>query len=146
MEYSTAWIPFVIFIILTGFVVVNLIIAVICDAIQVMGGVGNNADSYTDGNRPNYVSLNSTKDGFESNVEGIGMSSSQQYSTTSTTTTVQRIEELQKQLDDLVVAQDQMRRIIELLTARANRAKIKATQRTKDGKVWQSDTDRDKSE
>lgn len=135
MEYSTAWIPFVIFIILTGFVVVNLIIAVICDAIQVMGGVGNNPDSYTDADRPQYVSLNSTKDGFEQNVEGIGMSSSQQYSTT----TVQRIEELQKQLDDLIVAQDQMRRIIEVLKARASRAKIKATPSTKDGEMWQLD-------
>lgn len=121
---------------------VNLIIAVICDAIQVMGGVGNNADSYINGDQPQYLSLNSTKDGFEKNVGGIGMSSSQQYSQQYSTTTVQRIEELQKQLDDLVVAQDQMKRIIEVLTARASRAKIKATPRTNDGKVWQSDRDK----
>ena len=102
---------------------VNLIIAVICDAIQVMGGVGNNNDSYDeDEDRPKYVTLNSTNDGMEQNVEGIGMSSSQQYSTA----TVQRIEELQKQLDDLVVVQDHMKRIIEVLSERASRAKIKA--------------------
>ena len=41
-----AWIPFVIFIILTGFVVVNLIIAVICDAVHMLGGVDNNAKDH----------------------------------------------------------------------------------------------------
>ena len=34
--YSWAWLPFVIFVIVTGFVVVNLIIAVICDAISAL--------------------------------------------------------------------------------------------------------------
>lgn len=35
-EYSWAWLPFVVFVIVTGFVVVNLIIAVICDAISAL--------------------------------------------------------------------------------------------------------------
>ncbi|GAX10990.1 voltage-gated sodium channel type XI alpha [Fistulifera solaris] len=34
--YSWAWIPFIVFVIATGFVVVNLIIAVICDAISAL--------------------------------------------------------------------------------------------------------------
>ena len=33
MKYSWAWVPFVAFVIISGFIVVNLIIAVICDAI-----------------------------------------------------------------------------------------------------------------
>ncbi len=119
---------------------VNLIIAVICDAIQVMGGVGNNNDSYEEEDRPKYVTLNSTNDGMEQNVEGIAMSSSQQYSTA----TVQRIEELQKQLDDLVVAQDHMKRIIEVLSERASRAKIKAGPHCNrlGGEVWKPDRDK----
>jgi len=34
--YSWAWLPFIVFVIITGFVVVNLIIAVICDAISAL--------------------------------------------------------------------------------------------------------------
>jgi hypothetical protein len=34
--YAWAWVPFIIFVIVTGFVVVNLIIAVICDAISAL--------------------------------------------------------------------------------------------------------------
>jgi voltage-gated sodium channel len=34
--YPWAWLPFVVFIIITSFVVVNLIIAVICDAISAL--------------------------------------------------------------------------------------------------------------
>jgi len=34
--YSWAWFPFIVFVIVTGFVVVNLIIAVICDAISAL--------------------------------------------------------------------------------------------------------------
>ena len=34
--YKWAWLPFVVFVIVTGFVVVNLIIAVICDAISAL--------------------------------------------------------------------------------------------------------------
>jgi methyl-accepting chemotaxis protein len=34
--YAWAWLPFIVFVILTGFVVVNLIIAVICDAISAL--------------------------------------------------------------------------------------------------------------
>jgi len=34
--YAWAWLPFVVFVVVTGFVVVNLIIAVICDAISAL--------------------------------------------------------------------------------------------------------------
>ncbi|KAL7490927.1 hypothetical protein ACHAWT_000582 [Skeletonema menzelii] len=125
-EYLMAWIPFVIFIILTGFVVVNLIIAVICDAVHMLGGVGNNAGSYAyqKEDHPTEICIDEGNHRrIEQKVEGGGMPCSQQYSIT----TVQRIEHLQKQLDDLVVAQDQMKRIIEVLSTRATTAKIKAT-------------------
>ena len=36
LVYSWAWLPFIAFVIITGFIVVNLIIAVICDAISAL--------------------------------------------------------------------------------------------------------------
>ena len=118
-----AWIPFVIFIILTGFVVVNLIIAVICDAVHMLGGVGNNT---TNDHPMEEVCIDEGNHSIEQQIEGGDMLYHQQlYSTTKTT--VQRIEELQKQLDDLVVAQNQMKRIIEVLSTRVSTAKIKST-------------------
>ena len=64
-------------------------------------------------------------DCIEQQVEGgdIMLYHQQLYSTT----TLQRIDELQKQLDDLVVAQNQMRRIIEVLSTRVSTSKIKST-------------------
>mmetsp|Transcript_18865 Transcript_18865/g.38096 ORF Transcript_18865/g.38096 Transcript_18865/m.38096 type:complete len:343 (+) Transcript_18865:86-1114(+) len=125
-EYPTAWIPFVIFIILTGFVVVNLIIAVICDAVSILGGVDNNAglSAYAaEDGRPKEVCIDGENYNIiEQKVEGGGKPSSQLC-----TTTAQRLEELQKQLDDLVVAQDQMRRVIEVLSSRASMVKIKSS-------------------
>ena len=127
------WIPFVIFIILTGFVVVNLIIAVICDAVHMLGGVGHNnaAMSYAccaeeEDHPMEEVCIDEGNHSIEQQIEGGDMLYHQQlYSTTKTT--VQRIEELQKQLDDLVVAQNQMKRIIEVLSTRVSTAKIKST-------------------
>ena len=120
-EYLMAWIPFVLFIILTGFVVVNLIVAVICDAVRMLGGVGS-TNAHEKEDHPTEICID--KANVEQMVEdGGGMPCSQQYSTT----TVQRIEQLQKQLDDLVVSQNQMKRIIEVLSTRVNNAQIKST-------------------
>eukprot|EP00984_Skeletonema_dohrnii_P014495 scaffold6090_cov129-Skeletonema_dohrnii-CCMP3373.AAC.3 len=114
-EYPTAWIPFVIFIILTGFVVVNLIIAVICDAVSILGGVDNNAglSAYAaeDGRPREFCIDGANYNVIEQKVEGGGKPSSQLCATTA-----QRLEELQKQLDDLVVAQDQMRRTVKCVS------------------------------
>ena len=97
--YSWAWIPFIMFIIITAFVVVNLIIAVICDAVHVMGN-----DS-----KANLVGYESDEDfsgGIESNLHDGGINS---------TSTEQRLQDLQQQLDEMVLMQDQMKTTIDVL-------------------------------
>lgn len=63
--YSWAWLPFIAFVIITGFIVVNLIIAVICDAISALNddekaklegqfdGKGQEEDGDSDGENDN---------------------------------------------------------------------------------------------
>ena len=87
------------FIIITGFVVVNLMIAVICDAVHVLG--------------------NSDKAGLEGYdaEEGSGEESSVEHNSPETApyTTEGRLQELQLQLDEMDMVQDQMRKTIEVL-------------------------------
>jgi hypothetical protein len=106
--YPWAWVPFIIFIIITGFVVVNLIIAVICDAVHVLGNE-NKAGLYgLDGEE----SLLSKKD------KPFYINDQVQEAPSSQSTATQRLEELQQQLDEMVMVQDQMRRTIEVLSSR----------------------------
>ena len=87
------------FIIITGFVVVNLMIAVICDAVHVLG--------------------NSDKAGLEGYdaEEGSVEENSFEHKSPETApyTTEGRLQELQLQLDEMVMVQDQMRKTIEVL-------------------------------
>ena len=89
--------------IVTGFVVVNLIIAVICDAVHVLskedkaGLYGFDLDDYP----PEANEANS----YEGDMQN----------TRPTTITEQRLEELQKQLDDMVIGQEKMKTVIAVL-------------------------------
>lgn len=108
--YPWAWAPFIIFIILTGFIVVNLVIAVICDAVHVLGGESK-AGLY--GFEEEELKKKNDRP-FYQNVEAIPPAPS----TYSSSSAAQRLEELQKQLDEMVMVQDQMRRTIEILSSR----------------------------
>uniref|UniRef100_A0A7S2EFF3 Ion transport domain-containing protein n=1 Tax=Ditylum brightwellii TaxID=49249 RepID=A0A7S2EFF3_9STRA len=44
VEYSWAWVPFIAFIVISGFIVVNLVIAVLCDAVSALHGDPDNGD------------------------------------------------------------------------------------------------------
>jgi len=105
--YPWAWAPFIIFIVITGFVVVNLIIAVICDAVHVLGNE-NKAGLYG----YDSESLQSKTDKPDHPPDQV------QAVPSSLSTATQRLEELQKQLDEMVKTQDQMRRTIEVLSSR----------------------------
>lgn len=89
------------FIIVTAFVVVNLIIAVICDAVHVMGNdskaalVGYESEDFSEG--------------MDSNLYDGGINH------TSPVSTEQRLQDLQQQLDEMVMVQDQMKTTIEVL-------------------------------
>eukprot|EP00986_Skeletonema_menzelii_P016578 scaffold15059_cov146-Skeletonema_menzelii.AAC.18 len=120
--YPWAWAPFLIFIVITGFVVVNLIIAVICDAVHVLGNE-KKAGLY----------------GYDS--ESLISKTDKpvvQATPSSQSTAAQRLEELHHQLDEMVKAQDQMRRTIEVLSSR-----LAFSLDARDGKVSQSEGEKD---
>jgi hypothetical protein len=103
ITYSWAWLPFVAFIVITGFVVVNLIIAVICDAVHVLaetGKAGLHGDSEESEGGHFY---------YEDDVN---------YATPPATYTQQRLEVMQRQLDEMTKVQEHMGRTIELLVRR----------------------------
>lgn len=87
--------------------VVNLIIAVICDAVHVLGNE-NKAGLYG----YDSESLQSKTDKPDHPPDQV------QAVPSSLSTATQRLEELQKQLDEMVKTQDQMRRTIEVLSSR----------------------------
>lgn len=99
VTHTWAWAPFVVYIIITGFVVVNLIIAVICDAVHVLGNE-NKAGL--------HGSDDSEQDFLDNAFYGGDMNNS-------TNPTEQRLEELQGQLNEMADVQDQMRITIEML-------------------------------
>eukprot|EP00578_Thalassiosira_sp_NH16_P032327 CAMPEP_0181078910 /NCGR_PEP_ID=MMETSP1071-20121207/1740_1 /TAXON_ID=35127 /ORGANISM="Thalassiosira sp., Strain NH16" /LENGTH=569 /DNA_ID=CAMNT_0023160261 /DNA_START=181 /DNA_END=1890 /DNA_ORIENTATION=- len=98
--YSWAWVPFVVFISITAFVVMNLIIAVICDAVHVLGAEGK---SGLHGNE---------SDDYPSASKDENLYVDDEYPAS---TTDQRIEQLQQQLDEMVTVQEQMKSTIEIL-------------------------------
>ena len=85
--------------------VVNLIIAVICDAVHVLGNE-NKAGLYGYDSDGSLVSKY-TKPYPPDQVQGAPSFQSP----------AQRLEELQKQLDEMVMVQEQMMRTIEVLTS-----------------------------
>lgn len=101
---------------------VNLIIAVICDAVHVLGGVSGKGKEVRQ--PPEKVYVDEGYHDVEQKVVvegGVSSSSSSYQQQQQCTTTSERIEELQKQLDEMIVAQDQMRKIIEVLSSRASK-------------------------
>ena len=117
--YPWAWVPFVCFIIITGFVVVNLIIAVICDAVHVLGNSDKaNLEGYSEDNYPANNVEGETRqwlkgqsgDALDTNSFGASEGNGQPY------TMEQRLHELELQLDEIMIVNEQMRKTIEVLT------------------------------
>jgi len=106
--YPWAWAPFIIFIVITGFVVVNLIIAVICDAVHVLGNE----------NKAGLYGYDSDSLRSKTDIPDHPPDHQVQVAPSSQSTATQRLEELQQQLDEMVKTQDQMRRTIEVLSSR----------------------------
>jgi len=99
--YPWAWLPFVIFIIITAFVVVNLIVAVICDAVHVLGN-------------ENKAGLHGC-DSDDYRSEDMEYEDDMNHMRSPASATERRLQELQKQLDEMVSVQDQLRTTIEVL-------------------------------
>jgi len=117
--YPWAWVPFVCFIIITGFVVVNLIIAVICDAVHVLGNSDKaNLEGYSEDNYPANNVEGETRqwlkgqsgDALDTNSFGASEGNGQPC------TMEQRLHELELQLDEIMIVNEQMRKTIEVLS------------------------------
>ncbi len=137
--------------------VVNLIIAVICDAVHLLGddsrsalgGIGSGLLSHEEEAweacqkqaEPGHRTQQCNDEGVESGLAAAAAAAtsprqqlSPQQSTIAAATrtrTQQRIKELERQLDEMVMAQDQMRRTIEILSSRTKTMKMKTLQKLK---------------
>lgn len=100
--YPWAWLPFVIFIIITAFVVVNLIVAVICDAVHVLGN-------------ENKAALHGCESDDYRSEDMEAYEDEMNHMTSPASATERRLLELQQQLDEMVSVQDQLRTTIEVL-------------------------------
>ncbi|KAL7537538.1 hypothetical protein ACHAWF_005792 [Thalassiosira exigua] len=105
LSCSWAWVPFVAFVAITAFVIVNLIIAVICDAVHVMERSG----------KAGLHGSEVSKRNAEISVENGSDESCPMFSCIDTK---QRLELFQRQLDEISVMQQQMMPTIELLVKR----------------------------
>eukprot|EP00970_Alexandrium_tamarense_P013114 scaffold3253_cov180-Alexandrium_tamarense.AAC.1 len=111
--YSWSWLPFVAFIVATAFVVVNLIIAVICDAVHVLGSEDKAGlyGKHVEDNQPKAKSK--SNDQFEMNSSPLATV----METPSTSDSRElRLRELQQNLDEMISIQNQMTDMIVLLT------------------------------
>ena len=125
LYYFWAWIPFVAFLVITGFVVVNLIIAVICDAVRVMGDDSKNdlTGGMSPMNRPTDLA-GGISPTTRTNHRGIGYDIDRPFGAVSIESGavglapksgLHQLQLLQRQLDETVVVQEQMMSKIELL-------------------------------
>ena len=122
LYYFWAWIPFVAFLVITGFVVVNLIIAVICDAVHVVGDERKKYDLIN--MSPTNRSTDPAGD-MSPNYRGMDYDVDLPFGTVNAESgaldraprsTLHRLQLLKRQLDEMVVVQEQMMSKIELLT------------------------------
>ena len=112
------------FIVITGFVVVNLIIAVICDAVHVMGGddkaglLGEDDSSKGDEDSAIHPNNNYTEDQLPTVMESNSFQGHNIMNNAARQKrpAEQRLQDLQQKLDEMVMVQDQMRRTIQALT------------------------------
>ena len=91
--------------------VVNLVIAVICDAVHVLGNE-NKAGLY--GFEEEELVAKRDRPFYPEQIQAAQAIPP----SNSSSSAAQRLEELQKQLDEMVMVQDQMRRTIEILSSR----------------------------
>mmetsp|Transcript_26252 Transcript_26252/g.43311 ORF Transcript_26252/g.43311 Transcript_26252/m.43311 type:complete len:385 (+) Transcript_26252:147-1301(+) len=105
-----AWILFIIFIVMSAFVVVNLIIAVICDALQILRKA----------ERAMLFGLSEEEAGeWEIKVDTIDQAPSEESKIE------QRINDMHRMLDDVVASQERMNRTIQYLSIVVNSQQTK---------------------
>jgi hypothetical protein len=99
--YSWSWVLFITFISLAASIFVNLIIAVICDAVHELT-IGDKAKLHG-------MQVKQSSDGIETSL-------TKTSTTQPKSSTVQRIRELEEQLDEIVSVQEYLQKTIKVLT------------------------------
>ena len=122
LTYPWAWAPFVAFVIISGFVVVNLIIAVICDAISALHDDAR-ANLYGQ-----HLDSDSESDGGDGTARGSPRARGGHHGHGSTEEDAseaakEQIDSLEKQIEDLLLAQQQSMRALENLTREVEKAR-----------------------
>ena len=132
LTYPWAWAPFVAFVIISGFVVVNLIIAVICDAISALHDDAR-ANLYGQ-----HLDSDSESDGGDGAAGGSprgGRRGRGNAEEDASETAREQIDSLEKQIEDLLLVQQQSMRALENLTREVEKAR-----EAQDGKSSQNRT------
>ena len=122
LTYPWAWAPFVAFVIISGFGVVNLIIAVICDAISALHDDAR-ANLYGQ-----HLDSDSESDGGDGTARGSPRARGGRHGHGSTEEDAseaakEQIDSLEKQIEDLLLAQQQSMRALEHLTREVEKAR-----------------------
>ena len=122
LTYPWAWAPFVAFVIISGFVVVNLIIAVICDAISALHDDAR-ANLYGQ-----HLDSDSESDGGDGTARGSPRARGGRHGHGSTEEDAseaarEQVDSLEKQIEDLLLAQQQSMRALENLTREVEKAR-----------------------
>lgn len=122
LTYPWAWAPFVAFVIISGFVVVNLIIAVICDAISALHDDAR-ANLYGQ-----HLDSDSESDGGDGTARGSPRARGGRHGHGSTEEDAseaagKQVDSLEKQIEDLLLAQQQSMRALENLTREVEKAR-----------------------
>ena len=110
--YSWAWLPFIAFVIITGFIVVNLIIAVICDAISALN---DDEKAKLEGQ---YDNKGQDMDNTSQNGEGEGACLPE-------ADVQEQLDSLETQVEELTRIQVQTLYTLEYLARQLQRAKMK---------------------
>lgn len=99
-----AWFIFIAFVVMTAFVVLNLLIAVICDALKILREAEN---------KMLLNKLRGLENIEEEEITGEGVIDGQRESTEKTQ---QRVDDMQRMLDEMVLAQENMARTLQYLS------------------------------
>jgi len=126
LTYAWAWAPFVAFVIISGFVVVNLIIAVICDAISALHDdaranlYGQQLDSDSEGDGGDGAAGGSPRSGGGARGGRHGHGNAELDASEAAK---EQVDSLEKQIEDLLLVQQQSMRALENLTREVEKAR-----------------------
>jgi hypothetical protein len=107
-EYSWSWVLFIAFVVVTCFIFVNLLIAVICDAVRVMSDKGLAGLTGCD---ENQIKLERSRDPLQMSPRECSQS---------TCSLRQKLHELERQVDGIILMQSELLEVLNLVMKSQN--------------------------